>query len=103
MEVGVRDGDTARARAKRCARAGCDNPVKKRTNKYCSVRCCSMDPERIERLRTQAQRAHRTVLPISRQLSLDLRDARLSNPEAELDLLGEGREDVPRGMSHLAV
>ncbi len=102
MEVGVHNGDKVRARAKRCVRAGCDNPVKKTTNKYCSVRCCSMDPERIERLRTQAQRAHRRVIPMTRQLSFELSGARFSNPEAELELLGEGREDVPRGMSHLA-
>jgi hypothetical protein len=103
MEVGVHGGDVPHAQSKRCSRAGCDNPVKKRTNKYCSVRCCSIDPERIERLRSQAQRAHRTVVPMTRQLSLELWGARLSNPEAELDVLGEGREDVPRGMSHLAV
>jgi hypothetical protein len=102
MEVGVHDGDVC-ARARHCARAGCDKPVKKPTNKYCSVGCCSTDPARIEKLRTQAHRAHRTVLPMSRQLSLELWGARLSNPEAELELLGEGREDVPRGMSHLAV
>jgi hypothetical protein len=77
--------------------------VKKPTNKYCSVRCCTIDPERLERLRVQAQRSHRRVLPMARQLALELGGLPLSNPEAEIDLVGQGREDVPRGMSRLAV
>jgi hypothetical protein len=76
-------------------------PVKKPTNKYCSVRCSAIDPVRLDRLRTQAQRAHR-VLPLSRQLSLELGRTVVMDAEAELDLVGEGREDVPRGMSRLA-
>ncbi len=85
-----------------CARIGCSEPVKKPTNKYCSVRCCAIDPERIERLRNQAQRnSRRTVLPLARQLSLEMWGSHLANPEAEIDLVGELREDVPRGMSRL--
>jgi hypothetical protein len=105
MEVGVRHAADGRLPAVRlCARAGCDQPVKKRTNKYCSVRCCAIDPERLERLRTQAQRnGRRTVLPLARQLSLEIWGTSLANPEAEIALLGEGREDVPRGMSRLVV
>jgi hypothetical protein len=38
---------------------------------------------------------------MSRQLSLDVWGSSMSNPEAEIDLVGEGREDVPRGMSRL--
>ena len=89
-----------------CARAGCSEPVKKPTNKYCSVHCCAIDPERLERLRSQAHRnARRAVLPLAHQLSLEIWGSSpvLANPEAEIDLLGEGREDVPRGMSRLAV
>jgi hypothetical protein len=52
--------------------------VKKPTNKYCSVHCCAIDPER-------------------------LWGSSGANPEAEIDILGEGREDVPRGMSRLVV
>jgi len=100
----VRDVDSIRSSSERlCARAGCRQPVKKPTNRYCSVHCCAIDPERLERLRTQAQRAHRTVIPMTRQLSLDLWGSHLFNPEVEIDVVGEGREDVPRGMSHLAV
>ena len=82
-----------------CARRGCTNSVKKPTAKYCSVRCCSVDPERRERLRASAQRSTRRVLPMTRQLTLGLASA--NNPEAALALLCEGRDDVPRGMSHL--
>jgi hypothetical protein len=85
-----------------CARVGCNAPVKKPTNRYCSVACCAMDPDRLERLRAQAQRARHVVLPMTHQLSLGLWKGQLGNPEAEIDILGEGREDVPRGMSHLA-
>ncbi|MBJ7610200.1 MAG: hypothetical protein JF887_12330 [Candidatus Dormibacteraeota bacterium] len=82
-----------------CARRGCTAPVKKATAKYCSVRCCSIDPERHARLRLSAQRTARGVLPMTRQLSLTLNTA--SNPEAALAQLSEAREDVPRGMSRL--
>ena len=73
--------------------------MKKATAKYCSVRCCSLDPERHARLRVSAQRSSRQVLPMTRQLSLGLMAAH--NPEAALAQFGEGREDVPRGMSRL--
>ena len=87
-----------------CARAGCSEPVKKPTNKYCSVRCCAIDPERLERLRAQAHRnSRRTVLPLAHQLSLEMSGSSLANPEAEIALLGDAREDVPRGMSRLVV
>ncbi|HYA01169.1 MAG TPA: hypothetical protein VEK76_12610 [Candidatus Binatia bacterium] len=106
MEMGVHGVESQRSPAVRiCARAGCGAPVKKPTNKYCSIRCCSTDPERLERLRSQAQRAHRAVVPITRQLSMDLDfwGNSLANPEAAIALVGDGREDVPRGMSRLAV
>lgn len=82
-----------------CARRGCSSPVKKATAKYCSVQCCSIDPERHERLRQQARRG--AVLPMTRQLTLAMQ-AQSSNPEAQLALLCEGREDVPAGMSRLS-
>jgi endonuclease YncB( thermonuclease family) len=84
-----------------CARRGCHVAVKKPTAKYCSVQCCSIDPERIERLRTQARRAsRRTVLPMARQLQMSFAP---NNPEAVLNALCEGREDVPGGMRRLIV
>jgi hypothetical protein len=43
------------------------------------------------------------VLPLARQLSLEIWGTSPANPEAEIALLGEGREDVPRGMSRLVV
>ncbi len=86
---------------KLCARRGCFAPVKKPTAKYCSVRCCSVDPERLEKLRTQARRAgNRPVLPMARQLQLSFNGG---NPEELLNVLCQGREDVPGGMSRLAV
>lgn len=84
-----------------CIRRGCSEPVKKPTAKYCSVRCCSVDPERRERLRRQGARlAGRTTLPLSRQLALHLGAANAD--EAQLALLCEGREDVPGGLSRWA-
>ncbi len=55
----------------------------------------------------QARRTgRRNVLPLVRQLRFDMttsqREDAPGNPEAELELLGAGREDVPRGMSRLA-
>jgi hypothetical protein len=82
-----------------CARRGCGIPVNKATAKYCSVRCCSSDPERHARLRLSAQRSSRRVLPMTRQLSFGLISA--NNPEAAISRISEGREDVPRGMSRL--
>jgi hypothetical protein len=74
-------------------------PVKKTTAKYCSVRCCSLDPERHARLRLSARRSNRRVLPMARQLRLSLNAA--NNPEAAISRISEAREDVPRGMSRL--
>jgi hypothetical protein len=89
------------AHPKVCARRGCSAAVNKPTAKYCSVRCCSVDPERLEKLRTQARRAgRRPVLPMARQLQLTFTAA---NPEEMLNVLCQGREDVPAGMSRLAV
>jgi hypothetical protein len=74
--------------------------VKKKTAKYCSVRCCAIDPERHERLRQQARRASRP-LPMSRQLSLSLRTQPF-DPEALLAQLCADREDIPEGMARFA-
>ena len=91
---------SCRGALRTCSRPGCQNSVKKPTAKYCSVGCCATDPERHRRLRAQAQRSHRRgLLPMSRQLSLELP---VADAEATLELLGDGREDVPRGMSRLA-
>jgi hypothetical protein len=73
--------------------------VNKPTAKYCSVGCCSIDPERRARLRLSARRSNRRVLPMSRQLSLGL--MAMNNPEAAISRMCEGREDLPRGMSQL--
>lgn len=83
-----------------CARRGCSQPVNKRTAKYCSVRCCTIDPERRERIRIRARRAHEKPLAMVRQLSLSL-DSAAFDPEAQLAEMGELREDVPAGMSRL--
>jgi hypothetical protein len=99
---GGRDSDgTASQRVVRriCSRRGCANPVKKRIAKYCSVRCCAIDPERHARLRVSAQRSSRRVLPMTRQLTFGLNPA--NNPEAAISRISEAREDVPRGMSRL--
>jgi hypothetical protein len=84
-----------------CARRGCNAAVKKPTAKYCSVQCCSIDPERLEKLREQARRAsRRSVLPLARQLQMSFAPG---NPEEMLNALCEGREDVPAGMRRLVV
>lgn len=88
--------------ARTCARRGCGSAVKKRTARYCSRDCCRIDPERHERLRTQALRAGRTIVPMSRQLPMPFGGAPISYQEDSLTLLGEGREDVPAGMSRFA-
>jgi len=86
-----------------CARRGCTAAVKKPTAKYCSVRCCSIDPQRLEKLRAQARRSSgRPVLPMARQLALTFAQPS-ANPEEMLNVLCQGREDVPGGMSRLAV
>ena len=75
--------------------------MKKPTAKYCSVTCCAVDPERHARLRIQARRSARTaVLPMSRQLALSFAGGG-DNPEEQLAVLCQGREDVPFGMSRL--
>ena len=84
-----------------CARRGCNQPVKKRTAKYCSVRCCAVDPERHERLRAQARRAAAQPLPMTKQLSLTLKPQAF-DPEALLAQLCRDREDIPEGMSRFA-
>jgi hypothetical protein len=89
-----------RATRRKCARRGCDQLVKKATAKYCSVRCCTIDPERIERLRAQARRANTRPLAMSRQLTLTLQNKGF-DPEAELAQLCQEREDLPAGMSRL--
>ena len=97
--IGDGEGEAHRSARRVCSRQGCNSPVKKPTAKYCSVRCCTIDPERRLRLRISSQRSTRSVLPMSRQLSLTL--SATNNPEAALLGLGEGREDIPRGMSRL--
>jgi hypothetical protein len=96
-QSGEGDGESHRSTRRVCARQGCSALVKKPTAKYCSVRCCTVDPERRQRLRLSSRRSTRRVLPMSRQLSLALSSA--NNPEAALVGFGEGREDIPRGMS----
>ncbi len=88
--------------ARTCARRGCLSTVKKRTAKYCSRDCCRIDPERHERLRAQALRAGRTVVPMSRQLPMPFGGRPISYQEDSIARLGEGREDVPAGMSRFA-
>ena len=84
-----------------CARPGCTATVKKPTGKYCSVRCCAVDPERHERLREQARRSARTpVLPLARQLAISFSEVPL-NPEEMLGVLCQGREDTPAGLRRL--
>lgn len=84
-----------------CARRGCNQPVNKRTAKYCSVRCCAIDPERRERIRVQSRRTHATPLPMAKQLTFMLTSSAF-DPEALLAQLSQMREDVPSGMSRLA-
>jgi hypothetical protein len=84
-----------------CARRGCNQVVHKRTAKYCSVRCCAVDPERRERIRLQSRRAHERPLPLVRQLTITL-SSQPSDPEAQLAQMGAAREDVPAGMRRLA-
>jgi hypothetical protein len=80
---------------RQCARAGCEKPVKKPTNKYCSRACCTTDPERNERLRESTRKR---ILPMSRQLDLAMR----GNEESDLAAVCLGVEDLPAGLSRLA-
>ena len=83
-----------------CARVGCGEPVHKPTAKYCSIKCCSIDPARHERLRIQARRASTRPIPMLRQLRFDFPITGF-DPEAQLTVLCQAREDVPSGMSRL--
>ena len=74
--------------------------MKKPTAKYCSVSCCSSDPARNERLREQARRNRRRIIPLTRQLSFGF-EANVG-AEAQLATMTAYREDVPFGMSRLA-
>jgi hypothetical protein len=80
---------------RQCARCGCDQLVKKPTNKYCSRECCIADPERIERLRESSRRR---VLPLARQLDLSV----WASGESGLAAVCVGVEDAPAGLSRLA-
>ena len=81
---------------RQCARVGCDMPVKKPTNKYCSRACCTSDPERNERLRESTRKR---ILPMSKQLDL----AVWASEESALAAVCVGVEDLPAGLSRLAV
>jgi hypothetical protein len=70
--------------------------VKKPTNKYCSRECCTIDPERHERMR---QAVRRRILPMSYQLQLDVWGAEESILSAGCEVL----EEAPLGLSRLAV
>jgi hypothetical protein len=85
-----------------CSRRGCARTVKKPTGKYCSRDCCRLDPERHARLRAQALRAGRSIVPMSRQLPMPFGGMPMSYQEDSIGRLGEGREDVPAGMSRFA-
>lgn len=87
----------ATAPLKICARPGCDTSVKKATAKYCSIRCCAMDPDRQERLRRQARRA--PIVPLAHQLSIIFQVH--PDIEASLDDRTFGREDIPAGLQRL--
>jgi hypothetical protein len=80
-----------------CARPGCDASVKKATAKYCSIRCCALDPSRQERLRRQARRA--PIVPLAHQLSIIFQVH--SDIEASLDEGTLGRDDIPAGLQRL--
>jgi hypothetical protein len=92
----VRSSRSRPATTRQCARAGCSALVKKQTAKYCSVQCSSLDPDRRARLRERARSGR--VLPLARQLRLEFESEELS-----LALLENGREEIPRGLSRLAV
>jgi len=74
---------------------GCQNTVKKATNKYCSRACCAVDPERNQRLR---EAARRRILPLARQLDLAI----WASEEASLEPSHIEREGVPTGLRRLS-
>jgi hypothetical protein len=80
---------------RQCARCGCDNLVKKPTNKYCSRECCIADPERLKRLRESSRRR---VFPLAKQLDLSA----WANQESRLAAVCVGLEEAPAGLSRLA-
>ena len=80
-----------------CARPGCEASVKKATAKYCSIRCCALDPVRQERLRRQARRA--PIVPLAHQLSMSFQVH--PDLEASLDERTVGRDDIPAGLQRL--
>lgn len=92
----ARSSGSAKPPYRTCARVGCGGTVKKRTAKYCSVQCSSIDPDRRARLRERARRG--MVLPLARQLHLDF-----ESEELGLDYLQSGREEIPVGLSRWAV
>lgn len=79
-----------------CARRGCQNQVKKATNKYCSRGCCAIDPERNERLR---EASRRRILPMVSQLELKIWEAE----EASLEPSYADAEGLPSGLRRLTV
>ena len=95
--LGIAHGFRQIAPLKICARLGCEASVKKATAKYCSIRCCAMDPVRQERLRRQARRA--PIIPLAHQLPLMFQVHR--DIEASLDDRSFGREDIPAGLQRL--
>lgn len=82
---------------KPCAHPGCDRPVNKATARYCSIRCCALDPVRQERLRNQARRGR--IVPLAHQLSIIFQVH--PDMEAALDEGSITREDVPAGLQRL--
>lgn len=78
-----------------CARVGCIARVKKPTNKYCSRDCCALDPERKQRLR---EASIRRVLPMQRQLDLDV----WGSEESAIEAACRELEEAPAGLSRLA-
>src|SRR3984957_6913616 len=83
-----------------CARVGCGELVHKPTAKYCSIKCCSIDPARHERLRNQARKAAARPIPMLRQLRFDFPSTSF-DPEAQLNELCRAGGDIRAGMSRL--
>jgi len=80
-----------------CARPDCGASVKKVTAKYCSIRCCAIDPSRQERLRRQARRA--PIVPLAHQLSIIFQVH--PDIEASLDERTLSQDDIPAGLQRL--